>query len=360
MQRPDEPFITAGNEMDLAVRRTRSLKEHPIVRKHYVVPTPSIDEFYERVRKCIAYGMSGSMLFGHPRYGKTSAIRYVVNMLATEYPKIVTLSFLCLRSKSRSEAAFFSHLLQAAGHAQAHSGTISHKRSRLIYKLLERVEKSGENLLILFADEAQRLDVDEYEWLRDVYDELDRRGIKILVFLIGQPDLLNQKNALRQAQQMQIVGRFMTHEVPFRGLMSVDDVATCLAGYDVSCFPQRSDWTYTRFFLPQAYAEGFRLVSQATALWDAFLDAHERAGFTFDVELPMKYFTQAVEIALIENAEHDCPELRLSPQLWRQSRAGLRLCKRSGIGANRGRSRWPRLGCQWTSRNLSPGRQRKR
>jgi len=33
----------------------------------------------------------------------------------------------------------------------------------------------------------------------------------------------------------------------------------------------------------------------------------------------MKYFTQAVEIVLIQNAENDCPELRLSPELWRQA-----------------------------------------
>jgi hypothetical protein len=33
----------------------------------------------------------------------------------------------------------------------------------------------------------------------------------------------------------------------------------------------------------------------------------------------MKYFTQAVEIALIQNAENDSAELRLSPELWRQA-----------------------------------------
>jgi hypothetical protein len=304
--------------MDVAIR-TRSIREHPVVRKKYVVPTPSIDEFYERVRKCILYGTSGSMLFGQPRYGKTRAIRYVVNMLAVEYPRIVTFSFLCRRNKAHSEAAFFSHLLYCAGHANPNSGTITQKRDRLMHKLLDRVEKSDESLIILFADEAQRLGIDEYEWLRDVYDELDGRGVRVLVFLIGQPELLNQKNALRQGQHTHIVGRFMTHEVPFRGLMSADDAATCLAGYDVSCFPERTDWTYTRFFLPRAYDNGFRLVSQAQPLWEAFLDAHEEAGFTFELELPMKYFTQAVEIILIKNSESDSPELRLSQQLWREA-----------------------------------------
>ncbi len=302
--------------MKPATQRTIEIKTHLLVRKNYVVPTPSIDGFYERIRKCIAYGLSGSMLYGHPRFGKTSAVRYVVNMLAAEFPKIVTLSFLCLKSKTRSEAAFFSHLLEAAGHSQAHSGAISRKRSRLLNKLLERVERSGEHLLILFADEAQRLDINEYEWLRDVYDELDRHGVRVLVFLIGQPDLRNQKNALQESRQTQIVGRFMTHEIPFRGLLSVDDVATCLAGYDESCFPPSTDWTYTRFFMPHAYAAGYRLVSEARSLWEAFQDAHDTARFTFELELPMKYFTQAVELVLIKNAEHDRTDYRISAALW--------------------------------------------
>jgi hypothetical protein len=97
----------------------------------------------------------------------------------------VTFSFLCRRSKSHAEAAFFSHLLHYAGHANPNSGTISQKRDRLMHKLLDRVEKSDEDLLLVFADEAQRCGVDEYKWLRDVYDELDERGVRALVFLVG-------------------------------------------------------------------------------------------------------------------------------------------------------------------------------
>jgi hypothetical protein len=295
------------------------VKTHPLVRKNYVLPTPSIDGFYERVRKCITYGMPGSMLYGHPRFGKTHAIRYVRNMLAAEFPHIVALSFLCWGSTGRSENSFFSHFLQTAGHAQAHTGSNSRKRWRLHNKLLERVERSGENLLILFADEAQNLAIHEYGWLRDVYNELELSGIRLLVFLIGQPDLRNQKSALQESGQTQIVGRFMTHEIPFRGLLSVHDVATCLAGYDESCFPPSSDWTYTRFFLPQAYEAGFRLVSQATALWAAFLEAHDAARFTFELELPMQYFTLAVELLLLQHAQHDRSDYRISPAMWRDA-----------------------------------------
>lgn len=118
---------------------------------------------------------------------------------------------------------------------------------------------------------------------------------------------------------MQIVGRFMTHEHAFRGLTNVDDLATCLAGYDGNCYPERSDWTYPRFFLPKAWSGGFRLVEAATDLWMAFSEAHMMGGFTSELEIPMKYFSLAVEIALIANIEHDDEEFRLTPALWREA-----------------------------------------
>jgi hypothetical protein len=44
---------------------------------------------------------------------------------------------------------------------------------------MELVDRSGHNWFVMFADEAQRLDVIEYEWLRDVHDELERRGVQV-------------------------------------------------------------------------------------------------------------------------------------------------------------------------------------
>jgi hypothetical protein len=111
----------------------------------------------------------------------------------------------------------------------------------------------------------------------------------------------------------------MIDEMQFRGLQSPEDLATCLAGYDIACFPLKSDWCYTRFFLPAAYSTGFRLVDQAAMLWEAFLEAHEAARFEHAPEIPMQYFTRSVEIALLENAENDDYNFKLTPAAWKKA-----------------------------------------
>lgn len=305
--------------MSLTYQRPIDFDHHPVVEQKYIVPTPSIDELYERVKKLIRLRTPGAIIYAHPRFGKTYGVRYVIRVLKEDFPRAVVISFGCQKKKSHSEDAFFSNLLEAAGHAGYLTGTITRKRARLNERIQELVERSGHNWMVLFADEAQRLDIIEYEWLRDVHDELERRGIRMITLLIGQPQLLNQKSSFRMSKQTQIVSRFMIDEMRFRGLLSAEDLATCLAGYDEACFPESSKWSYTRFFLPAAYGDGLRLVDQATTLWEAFEKAHEEARFDYALEVPMQYFARSVEIALVENTGKDAYDFRFTTAMWQEA-----------------------------------------
>lgn len=300
----------------MQIARPIEFDQHPLVEQKYIVPTPSIDEFYEKAKRLIRLRIPGAIVHACPRYGKTYSIRYVIRVLREDFPGIVVLSFGCHKKKNHSEDAFFANLLKAAGHPAAESGTITRKRSRLTDRIKERVDKTRYNLVIAFADEAQRLDIIEYEWLRDVHDELERAGIRMITFLVGQPQLLNQKTAFRESRQTQIISRFMIDEMRFRGIQTEDDLATCLAGYDTARFPQSSDWAYSRFFFPEAYEDGLRLVDQALPVWDAFERAHVGARFEDPLEIPMQYLARSVEIAFLEQSEHDSAEFRFSPAIW--------------------------------------------
>lgn len=302
--------------MSLSLQRPIAFDNHPVVQQTYIVPTESIDAAYVEVKRCIRHRIPGALLIGMSRFGKTYAARFICSILNEEFPKIVTITFGCEKKKVPAESAFFENILEAVGHKDIFSGTNSAKRLRLINKLTEMVVNSHQNLLVVFLDEAQRLEVIEYEWLRDVHDKLERRGIRMISFLVGQQKLLNQKNAFKQQGETQIIGRFMIDELPFHGVRTANEAATCLAGYDQACYPSSTDWTFTRFFLPLACEGGFKLVDQASELWEAFRRAHVDAGFRFDLEIPMQYFSRAVEIALVDYSEHDKPGLRFTPAIW--------------------------------------------
>lgn len=121
--------------------------------------------------------------------------------------------------------------IPAIGHEKAETGAAYVKRARLLNKLIEMLQASRQNVLVVFGDEAQKLEIEEYEWLREVHDELEKNGFRMVTFLIGQPQLKNRKTSLKQAGQTQIVGRFMIDDIEFHGIRSAEEGATCLLGY---------------------------------------------------------------------------------------------------------------------------------
>jgi hypothetical protein len=305
--------------MAMTFQRPINVEEHPIIRKRYLVPTPTIDELTGRIVKQIRLRSPGAILYGYPRFGKTSAIRYVIRYLNEVFPGAICINFRCQTHKSGSEDAFLCALLGAVGHSEPQAGRISRKRIRLIEFIKQVADRAGKDWIVFFADEAQKLQVIEYEWLRDVHDQLEQIGIRMITILVGQPQILDQKSALRQSRDTQIVLRFMVTEMRFGGLRSAQDVATCLLAYDQSCYPADSAWTFTRFFYPRAFSANLRLADQGNALWQAFERAHNAAGLPAPIEIPMAYFARAVEYALSEHYEYDSEEFDFSPAIWDQA-----------------------------------------
>jgi hypothetical protein len=149
-----------------------------------------------------------------------------------------------------------------------------------------------------------------------VHDALDRQQIKLFTFLVGQQELLARKTGLQIAGKTQIVARLMVEELAFYGIRNAEDVATCLDGYGQTAYPEGSGWSFTRFYLPQAFDAGYRLLNDADVLWQAFQTAHHKASLPGRLEIPMESFVRAVEIALKESELRDA--LHYSPEaaLW--------------------------------------------
>ena len=133
---------------------------------------------------------------------------------------------------------------------------------------------------------------------------------------VGQQELLAVKMALQHARKTQIVARLMVEELAFFGIRNVREVATCLDGYDQTNFPRASDWSFTRFYVPQAVAAGYRLAHDAGLLWSAFERLHYRHGLPGPLEIPMESFTRAVEIVLKDSEVRDGSDYRPEAALW--------------------------------------------
>lgn len=318
--------------------RPRPIDEHPLKRRVYRVPTPSIKAVIDLVYECLFMFLGGALIHGRPRIGKSCAIDFVLTNLQAKQPTLSAFKMRCMRPQTPSESTFFASLLAAIRHPAEPSASKSSLRTRIVQRLRQVTDALSDNKVVLFIDEAQHLREIEYEWLRDLHDDLEHNDVRLFTFLIGQHQLLAQKAALQAQDKEQIVARFMVEELAFKGLASEAECAAVLGAYDTSGeYPAGSGWCYTRFFVPRAYSAGLRLAESAPRVWRAFEDAHFGAQLDGAPEIPMKYFTAAVEAALLTSVDTDSSTLTFPASFWsamveRSRYVAARRAGRSALG----------------------------
>lgn len=245
---------------NLSVRPYISPGTHPIDTGSYLIATNEINRMFKRVVMWIQSRTPGAIIVGNPRLGKTRAIRYIISTLPSidivGYDTAI-FNIKCSKFKNVNENDFFELFLREVNHATPSVGKAVAKRQRLYNFLIEKGFSSSKNRVILFLDDAQRLTELHYEWLMDIYNELDSAGVLLTVFLVGQRELLSQRSAFVHTNKKQIIGRFMLHEYHFKGLVSQADIELCLKSFDeISVYPLGTEWTFTKYFFPNSMKMG--------------------------------------------------------------------------------------------------------
>ena len=305
--------------MSNALNRPFPFAEHPLRDRTYRLPTPPIEDLYTLIIDSLDRRRTGIMAYGRSRMGKSTAIEYLVALLNTNMPQLPVIVMHCRYKRVASETAFFSNFLGAVRHKVTAGRDTEQLRQRLVQRICAIADEKGSSQVLLFADEAQNLTRAEYEWLRDIHDDLRQWGKTMTVTLIGQPDLKGEKTTFQRDGSMHIVSRFMVHGLAFHGARTPEDCATCLQGYDLQEYPSDSGWSHSRFAFPKAYAAGLRLANEGSALWHAFNQIHLSTLLPIRLEIGMEYLTAAAEYLMIQNAGADGAEFRPSQALWTQA-----------------------------------------
>lgn len=257
---------------------------------------------YTTVSRWIECRSPGGIIYGRQRIGKTRAIRFLKQFLPNEYgTDLPVLLYLCQEYTRPNELIFFEDLLRNFDHPLASTppARAAVKRERLYNYLIDKGLRNVEKRVILILDDAQRLREQHYEWLMDIHNALDRANVELTILLVGQKELKAQKELFVSMNKAQIVGRFMIHEHQFFGLKTIEDLTACLEGYDKdSTYPAESDCSFTQYFFPELYQEGFRLSQLSNEFYQAFLDMRKEQGIHMPLEVPMQYFTRTIEFIL--------------------------------------------------------------
>lgn len=287
----------------------RMIDEHPIVMKTYILPTPMLQRTYNLVRERVWARRTGLNFYSTPRIGKTSCLMMIKGMLEAEFPKTFFL-LISARSSRPSDAHMFRLLLEGLNHELAGRTNSGVLFRNAVTDIAMQVGRRRGMQFVLLIDEMQLLSGADLGQLLVVHNDLKLKNINMTTLSFAQPEILHRRAAMMIAGERQIIARFLSEPLAFDGCTSVEELKEILKAFDEGTeYPEGSGWSYTRFFLPQAFEQGFRLQTYASRLWSALTAANaggESSG------LPMEHTIAAIESLLQMARASDCANFVLS------------------------------------------------
>ena len=314
-----DPVVASFSDSTPVARTSITLTKHPLDRDQAVLPTLPLDEFVNVLNDWLDSRLTGAIVWGNQRVGKSEAIKYLkangAELLGCTIP-MGSVSVSDPSATALTENRFFGALLAALNYASPQSGTAAVKRHRLIDLIQECVASANEYRFLLFIDEAQWLANIQYRYLMDLHNQLKIADVHLVCILVGQPELLTIRQEMRNAKQAHLLGRFMGASHQFTGVCNDTELNRIAHALDaLSEFPVGSGVSYTQHYVPMAFSNGWRMEQVTPLIWKVLDQVLEAENLPKCPEIPMNASMALIVWLLHQLAKQDSPNLELDPLL---------------------------------------------
>lgn len=309
--------VPAFDDFDAFIAwRDEHFNAHPVMvwDKDFVLPTPAIESVADVVTTCITRNMSGRAWWAPTRHGKTRTIRYLMRKIREAFPGLAVIEVDACLMSTPSMLGMYSDLLKAARFHLTPSGRAAERRVQVENLLASRAMEGGWRRLVLFVDEAQNWGVPEWEWLKNIQNNLEKQGIALIVLSFGQEQLVQKIQAIvtEGTGHEDLRARFFRKLFRFNGLRTHAELKSMFDQFDRARFPNPNGPTFTQFAFPRAYAAGWRLASESESAAGYLKRA---ASNQYDLET----VCMAIQHILVEVNEKDSSTFKVSDGDWKMA-----------------------------------------
>lgn len=254
--------------------REYHLANHPINQRPVAILTNAIKGAFLVVSDAVRFKRLGCSFLADFRTGKSTALEMIARDLRDVLPEVAYELVTAMTHDAVTERIFWGDIAVAFGLSLPRS---AHERQQLLRAaIITACKEAGGRSFCLFVDEGQNWGVREYTFLRDFTNKLlleDRYTVTTVIF--GDLRLKTLASKFR-ADRKDLWARFLMKQELFECMSSVDDFLFFFSEYDSikRCqYPAGTGLSYSEFYLPIAYASGWRLGGEAQNAWDAFVRA---------------------------------------------------------------------------------------
>lgn len=280
---------------------------HDFVLGHYHLTTPDIRALTKQIKFWVYASIKGAMIMGEKRIGKS----YTIEFLLENIDKVVgqhcyAFSVLWKLQPHFNEKRFWTRLLGATGFDTTLPGDADRLESRFYKRISLATEAAGIPVCFLIIDESQNISPTEFLFLCHLFNELEKRKIRLYTLLFGQDELEHTKTLMEEANHGQVIARFMQHSFNMRGITSGRALKSLLNQLDQLGFTQDA--------LDAPMPEDFRLADIAATLWKAKVTVSVNRAEPRNKPWTMQTFQTVLAVILQHLSRRGASELPMTEQ----------------------------------------------
>lgn len=291
---------------------------HPVVTDSLQLATEPVKEVFDAVQHLIIHGFPGSPFIGAFRVGKTQTIQILCDELRRIFPKLAIGSLIAKKHDKPTEKAFWGDALDDYEHGASSYGSAAERRRRFMTMIVSAVWSLNGDQYVFFVDEGQCWTLPEWVWMRDLTNDLKKRGIRTTTIVFAHEELYILRDMLISTRRTDLIGRFFLAPHVFRGLRDGNELQILMRSFDDPSkheHPRGSGICMSEFFLPTAYGAGWRLVKEAPLMWAAFEHVAGRQGRVAD-DIGMQWVMSSIRAWLFIVAKDDSSDFASPPNSW--------------------------------------------
>ena len=267
---------------------------------NFIIPTKCIQDLEKKLMMWSKIGATGACIWGRPRLGKSFSIQYIASKFKEKYGENFPVVIWNVTDHPPKERSFYASILLEMGLSAPKSMTAIYLKEKLINHIKVMAYETKLRRVIFLIDEAWQLQLCDFSWLMDLYNNLALENVHFTCFLFGTKQLKDLKGQLQCAGMDQIVERFMIKEEVFFGLTNAQEMAFCLYELDRTNARDENNIelneSLIKFFFP--YADNHTFTELANDYWNAFKIIRQQYGVK-PQDIPMKYFMDSFNILLL-------------------------------------------------------------
>ncbi|MBV6325684.1 ATP-binding protein [Duganella violaceipulchra] len=182
-----------------------SLTKHPLFGKTLVLPTEPIKEMVGAMRRAVILRELGCCFTATSGYGKSRGLIMAEHELRKIFPNVPIFRHIVDNQQVPSIRAFFKNFLLTVGITDI-AGETFDLRVRLGAALEEAGLGGSEKMVVLLIDEAQGMALQDFCFLKDIGNQLERVDVHFVVFMMGQePEFTRVAQRLRARRYTQVL-----------------------------------------------------------------------------------------------------------------------------------------------------------